>query len=195
MENRLQELTEKLYNEGLSRGKDDGAAILAKAKSDADSILASAREEASVILAKAKSDALQLASTTRSEIQLASNQMVSALRQQIAGMLTASVFEPQIKDSYRDGSYVKELMIKAVESFNVEGGVQVIVPEGFDGVVRDAVLEKLNGGVEIVTSGKVKVPFRIAPVDGSYVVSFSDEDFDSLFKSYIRPMVNDLLYK
>ena len=32
MENKLQELTDKLYNEGLSKGKAEGEVLLAKAK-------------------------------------------------------------------------------------------------------------------------------------------------------------------
>ena len=36
MQNKLQELTDKLYNEGLSKGKQEGEEILAKAKVQAD---------------------------------------------------------------------------------------------------------------------------------------------------------------
>lgn len=197
MENKLQQLTEKLYNEGLSKGKQEGDAILEQANAKAKSIVDQANMQASAILEKAKNDALQLAATTKSEIQLSANQMVSELKQQVCNVLTASVFEPQIKDAYKDGSFVKQLIVKAVESFDLDSsdGVKLIVPEGFEGVVSDAVGEKLNGGVEIVTSAKVKVPFRIAPKDGTYLVSFTDEDFDALFKSYIRPIVAELLYK
>lgn len=197
MENKLQQLTEKLYNEGLSKGKQEGEEILSQAQQQAKAILDAANSDAAAIVAKAKADAVQLAATTKSEIQLASGQMISALRQQVASIVTASVFEPQIKAAYKDGSFVKQLIIKAVESFNPSNsdGVKVIVPEGFEAIVKDAVSDKLNSGVEVVTSGRVKVPFRIAPKDGSYAVSFSEADFDALFKSYIRSNVSDLLYK
>ena len=39
---KLQELTQKLYNEGLSKGKEEGEAILAKAQAQAQEIVAKA---------------------------------------------------------------------------------------------------------------------------------------------------------
>ena len=44
MQNKLQELTDKLYNEGLSKGKQEGEALLQEATAKADSILAEARK-------------------------------------------------------------------------------------------------------------------------------------------------------
>ena len=46
MQNKLQELTDKLYNEGLSKGKQEGEEILAKAKVQAEEIIAKAKAEA-----------------------------------------------------------------------------------------------------------------------------------------------------
>ena len=51
MENKLQELTDKLYNEGLSKGKTEGEAFLAKAREEAASIVAAAEKEAADIKA------------------------------------------------------------------------------------------------------------------------------------------------
>ena len=47
MSNKLQELTEKLYNEGLSKGKEEGEQLLARARSEAEGIVAAARKQAS----------------------------------------------------------------------------------------------------------------------------------------------------
>lgn len=197
MENKLQQLTEKLYNDGLAKGKTDAEAIIEKAKQEAKSIIDQANAQAKATNEKAQTDAKMLADSTKSEIKMAANQIVSALRQQVLEVVTTNVFEPQIKEAYKNGDFVKEIIVKAVEAFRTtsDEGVQVIAPEGFDEVVKDAVVSQLNGGVSFTTNSKVKVPFRVAPSDGSYVVSFSDEDFSELFKSYIRPIVSDLLYK
>ena len=60
MDNKLQELTDKLYSEGLSKGKAEGEQILADAKKQAEAILAQARKQAEDILAKAGKDAEDL---------------------------------------------------------------------------------------------------------------------------------------
>ena len=46
MQNKLQELTDKLYEEGLSKGKEEGARILEDARQEAERILAEALEAA-----------------------------------------------------------------------------------------------------------------------------------------------------
>ena len=54
---KLQELTRKLYNEGLSKGKEEGEAILAKAQAEAAAIVKKAQEEAQAILSQAQKEA------------------------------------------------------------------------------------------------------------------------------------------
>lgn len=54
MENKLQQLTEKLYKEGLSKGRAEAEAILAKAHADAEKIVAEAQDKAKTIVAKAE---------------------------------------------------------------------------------------------------------------------------------------------
>mgnify|MGYP006394500021 CR=1 FL=1 len=53
MQNKLQELTDKLYNEGLSKGKQEAQEMVAKAKAEAEKILSAAQENASKIIADA----------------------------------------------------------------------------------------------------------------------------------------------
>ena len=43
MQNKLQELTEKLYQEGLSKGKEEGAQILSEARAEAQKTIADAK--------------------------------------------------------------------------------------------------------------------------------------------------------
>ena len=47
MQDKLQELTDRLYNEGLSKGKQDGEALLKKAHGEADRIVATPRPKPS----------------------------------------------------------------------------------------------------------------------------------------------------
>ena len=50
MDNKLQELTDRLYKEGLSKGKEEGEAILAEASRKAEEIIAAAKKEADAVL-------------------------------------------------------------------------------------------------------------------------------------------------
>ena len=56
MQNKLQELTDKLYNEGLSKGKKEAEDLKAAAVKESDRIIADARKEAEKIVADARKD-------------------------------------------------------------------------------------------------------------------------------------------
>ena len=53
MQNKLQELTDRLYAEGLSKGKQEGEELVQKAKAEAEQIVNQAKAEAARIVAEA----------------------------------------------------------------------------------------------------------------------------------------------
>ena len=71
---KLQELTQKLYNEGLSKGKEEGEAILAKAQAQAQEIVAKAQEEAKAIIEKAQKEAADYKVKVEGDVKMASTQ-------------------------------------------------------------------------------------------------------------------------
>mgnify|MGYP003484312860 FL=1 len=87
MDNRLQELTDKLYNEGLSKGKEEGEALLAKARTEADEIIAGAKKQAAEILAKAEKDARDYATKVNGDLKMAASQSIQATRKDIEDLI------------------------------------------------------------------------------------------------------------
>ena len=57
MNDKIQQLTDKLYQEGLAKGQAEGEQILASARAEAEKILKDARSEADAVLALARKDA------------------------------------------------------------------------------------------------------------------------------------------
>ena len=200
MENKLQQLTEKLYNEGLSKGRAEAEAILAKAHADAERIVAEAQDKARAIAAQAEKSAEQLKTNTENEVKLVAAQLKSALRQQIERMVQLEVLSPKVCEAWRDNSFIQNLAVTAVQAVGTDKGLSVVLPENRGAelveAVKQALAERLgaDGGVEVITDAKVRVPFRIQVKEGGYYVSFTDADFDALFQSYLRPKVAQLLY-
>lgn len=200
MENKLQQLTEKLYNEGLSKGRAEAEAILAKAHASAEKIVAEAQDKARTIIADAEKSAAQLRTNTENEVKLVAAQLKSALRQQIERMVQMEVLTPKVADAWRDNSFIQNLAIATVQAVGPENGLCVVLPEARGAelveAVKNALAERFgsNNGVEVITDAKVRVPFRIQVKEGGYYISFTDADFDALFQSYLRPKVAQLLY-
>ena len=54
--------------------------------------------------------------------------------------------------------------------------------------------EALSVYLDVQFSKAVKSGFKIAPKDGGYQISFTEQDFDNLFKSFLRPRLVELLF-
>lgn len=80
MDNKLQELTDRLYNQGLSKGKEEGEALLAKARSEAAAIVEEARKEAAAIIAKAEKDARDYTAKVTGDLKMAASQSIQATK-------------------------------------------------------------------------------------------------------------------
>ena len=75
---KIQELTEKLYREGVEKGQAEASRIIEEAKQQASQILAEAREQAQGIEAQAQKKAAELNANTKSELKLYTGQAMSA---------------------------------------------------------------------------------------------------------------------
>ena len=107
---KLQELTEKLYNEGLSKGKQEGEAILAKANADAQEIIAAARKEADAILDKARKDAESYRVKVEGDVKMASVQAIQTARAAVENLIVASVAGKEVEKVLSDQQFIKEVI-------------------------------------------------------------------------------------
>ena len=200
MQNKLQELTEKLYAEGLSKGKQEGEEILAKAKVQAEEVVAKAHAEAAAIVAAAKKDAEDLKTKVESDVKMAANQSVAATKKDIETLVVAKMTEAEVKNALTSADFVKEVIIAVAKGFNTEEPVdlEVVLPEALkkdlEGFVAKELANALKGNVEASFSKKVAGGFTIGPKDGGYFISFTDETFNALISEYLRPATKKLLF-
>ena len=52
----------------------------------------------------------------------------------------------------------------------------------------------LDGSVKIEQVNGLKTLFTVSPADGSYKVSFGEEEFMSYFKDFLRPQLVEMLF-
>ena len=93
---KLQELTQKLYNEGLSKGKEEGEALLAKAREESADIVKKAKEEAEAILEKARKDAEDYKIKMEGDVKMASTQALQATRENLEKLIVAEAVDKPV---------------------------------------------------------------------------------------------------
>lgn len=203
MQPKLQELTEKIFQEGVERGNQEAEQIIAKAREEAASINKKATAEAEKIIEQAKQKALDIQNKAQSELKLSSRQALNNLKQQIAGLIIAKTVEADIKKAFEDSAYVKELILAIIQKWNpsADGNLELslILPADKETELKSFIESKakslLSKGLTMQFSGKLKNGFEISPSDGGFKISFTDEDFSRFFSDYVRPTIATILFE
>ncbi len=197
---KLQELTQKLYNEGLSKGKEEGEAILSKAKADAAEIVKKAQEEADAILEKARKDARDYQVKMEGDVKMASTQTLQATRSAIEKLVISQAVDKSVADALSSEEFVKGVITAVAQRFSAEepADLSLILPEkmqkGLEPFVKGELAKTLGKGVEATFSKKVAGGFKIGPKDGSYFISFTEDSFKELIGEYLRPATKKILF-
>ena len=197
---KLQELTQKLYEEGLAKGKQEGEAALEKARADAEAIVSKAQEEAQAILEKARKEADDFRIKVEGDVKMAAAQAVQATRADIENLIIAKAVNAPVDKALSEEAYLKGIITAVAQRFSAEepADLSLVLPEslkaGLEPFVKDELGKILGRDVEASFSRKLAGGFRIGPKDGGYFVSLTDETFKELIGAYLRPVTKKLLF-
>ena len=197
---KLQELTQKLYDEGLAKGKQEGEAVLQKAVEEAGSIVKKAQEEAEAIIARARKEADDFKVKVEGDVKMASMQALQATRADIENLVIAKAVDAPVAKALSSEEYIKGIITAVAQKFSAEepADLALVLPEslkaGLEPFVKNELGKLLGKGVEASFSKKLAGGFKIGPKDGGYFVSLTDETFKDLIGAYLRPATKSLLF-
>jgi len=202
MQKKLQELTDKIYQEGVDKANKEAKKILSDAKKQADGLLAKAKKDAGSTIDKAEKEAQDLKKNTLNELQLSARQAISDLKQKVVNLIQAKTIEPEAKSAFKSEEFTSDIIRTIVKNWDPESSdnvdLRVLLPEkkqkDFENYFKNKGKELLEKGLEIDFSEKIKGGFKIGPKGGGYLISFTDDDFDNFFKTYMRPRLIDMLF-
>lgn len=202
MPNKLQELTDKLYNEGLSKGKHEAQEMKVLAKKEADKIVSDAKEEAKKIVAEAQKEAQELKSKVENDVKMASAQTISALRQSVENIIITKALSAPVKESLTDAEFVKSLIMTVSKAFNASNpeplSLDIVLPEAMrdklKAFVENEAKKEMGSSLNVTYSKQFSGGFKIGPKEGGYLISFADGDFEKILADYLRPSTKKLLF-
>lgn len=200
MDNKLQELTDKLYKEGLSKGKEEGEALLAKAEAKATEIVEAAQRKADEIIKKAEKDAKDYQVKVEGDVKMAATQSIQSVKRDIENLMVSGMIGGKAASALSSADFVKEVITSVAKNFNSQESVdlELTLPESMrselEPFVNGELSKALSSGVTAKFSGKIGGGFRIAPKDGSYFIDLTSEAFEALIGEYLRPATRKLLF-
>lgn len=201
MESKLQELTKKIYKEGVEKANKEAGSILENANSESNKIISEAKKEAQKIIENAKKESEQVRNKVLSEIRMSGSQSISLLKQNIINLLSSSTLRGKIEKISDDLSFMKELIKEIVSKWNSSSksiDLELILPEKSKNKLMEYFKKEakniLSKGVELKFEDRMKKGFKIGPKGESFVLSFTDDDFDQFFQSFLKPKTKKILF-
>ena len=196
MDTKIQELTDKIYKEGVEKGNEEAARIIADAESRQKVLLAEAEAKAQEIVAAAEKKAAELKKNTEAELRLFAAQSVEALKSEVANLITGKVVSDNVKAVLTDAAFMQKVILALVKGWQEAGGliIQTADAEALRSYFLSNAKSYLDKGLKIEQVNGKKTSFAILPADGSYKVSFGEEEFVEFFKEFLRPQLVEALF-
>ena len=193
---KIQELTEKIYREGVEKGQAEADRIIGEAKQTAEQIIAEAREQAKAIEAQAQKKAGELDANTKSELKLYTSQALNALKSEIANVLTDKVSKDAAANLAADKNFLGQFAVTLAGKWAENEAVVLSSSEAesLKSYFAAQAKELLDKGVTINKVNGKDTLLTISPADGSYKVNFGKEEFEAYFKNFLRPQLMDMLF-
>lgn len=196
--NNLEKLTDQIYKEGIEKAQQDSKKIRQEAAAEKDTILKNAKAEAAGIIEEAQREANRLQKSVESELELKAKQFMSDLKVKIQGSLSQKIIEPNTKAALADVNFMQSIIADVLKHWKDTNDLELILPKDLEAKLNGAFtqsIKKQAPNLTITFKSSLNGGFRIAKKADNYQISFSDDDFIEIFKSYLSEQTNEVLFK
>ena len=196
MDIQIQELTDKIYKEGVEKGNEEAGRIIAEANAQKQAILSEAEAEAKRIVAAAEKQATELKKNTEAELKLFASQSVEALKSEVVNLITGKITSSNVKAIVSDTAFMQKVVLEMAKEWVKKEAliIQTAEADSLTKYFEANAKNLLNNGVKIEKVNGHDASFTILPSDGSYKVSFGEEEFIAFFKEFLRPQLVEMLF-
>jgi V/A-type H+-transporting ATPase subunit E len=196
MDTKIQELTDKIYREGVEKGNEEANRIIADAHTQKQAIISEAEAEALRIIAAAEKQSAEKKKNTEAELKLFAAQLIEALKSEVVNLITGEIASSNVKAAAPSRAFMQSIILRVAEEW-VKKEALTIQASDADTLInyfKENAKELLDKGVKIEKVNGKETSFVIIPSDGSYKVTFGEEEFVSFFKEFLRPQLIDILF-
>jgi len=195
MENKVQEITEKIFREGVEKGQAEALKIVEAAENEKNAMLKKAQQEADKIVADAKKNADELEKHTQAELKMYAGRTIEALKSEIANLITGSIVDTAVSETVNK-EWLQKLMLTLATDWVTKENVVIQTSDAasLSQYFADKAKDILDKGVQIEQVNGKPTAFAIMPVDKGYKIQFGEAEFVAYFKEILRPQLVEMLF-
>lgn len=195
--NNLDKLTDKIYKAGIEKAEKESQTILTETEARRQQMLKDAGDEAAAIVAKARKEAERLTRSAENELQLKGRQLISDLKSEIEGLLSHKILDAGVKGAFADTSFLQTAILETISYWKSGNDLELILPGPMERKLGEAFQQSIREkapNLAVSFSDRLKGGFRIAKKSDAYQLSFSEDDFITLFRSYLTEQTDKVLF-
>lgn len=193
---KIQELTSKLYEEGVQKGNAEADKIITDAQKKEKQILDDANSKAQQIIDAANEKSTEISNHAESELKLYASQALEGLKSEVTNIITEKLAASSVKAALSEKEFMQKLIMNLMQNW-AEKQTMIVSVENKDELenyIKANAKTLLDKKLRIEEVNGVKTGFEIAPDDGTYKVKFGEEEFVEYFKEFLRPQIQKLLF-
>ena len=196
MDSQIQALTEKVYQEGVLKGEQEAAKILADANAQAEQVERDARTRAEQIIAEAQRSASELKSNTERELKLNASKLIEATKASIVDVLAGRIAGDSVQALTANPELLQRVVLEIAKGFDLKHGVEITSRQAEELKAYFAQNAKalLEEGLTIKQVAGKATQYTIRPQNGSFKVEIGEQEFVELFKRILRPQLAQELF-
>lgn len=199
MSQQVQELIDKIKNEGLQAADQKAKEIEEQAKRNAQGILNEANKRAQDLLLDVEEEIRKKQEASRTALQQASRDTLLSLKKEVQKLL-CKVITAQVADALppqKLSDIIAEIAHKAVDGKSADAGVEVVLSPKDLKELRDGFLAKLQkqfkGPVHFQASEDIGKGFMVSFDQGKSSFDFSQEALAEYLGAYLNEELAALL--
>ena len=202
MTSKIQELTEKIYQEGVDKAQNQANILIKEAEDKATGLINNAQQKADNIILEAERKSQEIYRGIKEELQSISGQIIAITKNKIADSIVTDSSKKITKVLLEDKHFLQALMLELVEKWEMGSGsiddLSLILSEKqlreLDGIFKSGALQVLHSNKQIISDPSMKIGFQIISNKEGFKVSFSDQDLENFFKQFMKPTILEYLF-
>jgi len=210
----VQELIDRLHQDGIDKGREEADRIIAEAREEAKNVLLNARHEAERIRSKAQEEADHFANAGRDAIKLAARDTILQLKSSLTRQFARRIGE-MVAETVSDETFLQRLILevagRALPAEAEQQQQEILLPSdiigleelrrhpekvkegGLGNFVMTAAAELLRDGVVIREGDERQPGIRIRLVEDEVTIDLTSEALTQLLLEHLLPRFRAVL--
>ncbi|MFW5693890.1 MAG: V-type ATP synthase subunit E family protein [Alkalispirochaeta sp.] len=197
METQLQNIIDKIHEEGVKEAEQRARKIVESAEKQARETIDHAQEQAEQIVTEAQEEARKHQAAGEAALKQASRDLLLSVRTELTNLFDA--VQKEAVGTALTPERMAEVIANMVQAWSTSGSDQfeVLVNEadqsGLEASLRGALADKLQSGIDVRPVRGITAGFRIGSKDGSAYYDFTDESLAELLSAFLNPRLAELM--